>query len=395
MVFIIPYMEIRRNIFLFKLYYLFADLAPLSVLAVVYFQQITGSYAFALGIFSIANIVQSIAEIPTGIISDKMGRKKTLIFSSVLTTLAFTIFAMAGTFSQKYLLILGAIIWAIADAFASGTDDAMMYETMEELRKADKYDIVYARSRTFGQIGLGLGALIATVVTYFYSLTVLAWVAAILTINQTIVALQLVEPKVHTREDCTSVKHFVAAIKAFLQNKKLRILATIQMINHGISFAGHRFEGAYFNLLIPTWAVNIARMVKQTCGAISFAIAPYFRKFGFYKILVTSTLGMMAIKLSAVIMNNMVTPFLQSCVNIFYGTSSTAESALLQQELSPKQRATMGSIVSLFSGLVSAIIYWVVGIVADNSSVLVAIVMLILSNLFISGGYYWMLKKYK
>ena len=104
---------------------------------------------------------------------------------------------------------------------------------------------------------------------------------------------------------------------------------------------------------------------------------------------------MTIIKLSAVIMNNFVTPFLQSCVNIFYGTASTAESALLQKELSPKQRATMGSIVSLLGGILASIVYLVVGFVADASSILVAIVMLIMCNVFISAAYYWMLKKYK
>ena len=388
-------MEIRRNISLFKLYYLFSDMWPLAALAIVFFQKITGSYAFALGVFSIANIVQSIAEVPTGVISDRIGRKKTMIVSSVLTTLAFVLFAIAGTFTQKYLLIIGAIIWAIADAFASGTDDAFMYETMEEMGKADEYDILYARSKTFGQIGLGMGALVAAIITYFYSLNVLAWASVGFSLLPIFVTIGFVEPKNRGREDCTSFKHFVAAIKAFVQNKKLRVLATIQMLGHGISFAGHRFEGAYFNMLVPTWAVNIARVVKQTCGAISYAIAPWFRKFGFYKILVASTLGMMFIKLSAVVLNNFVTPFLQSCVNIFYGTASTAESALLQQELSSKQRATMGSIVSLLGGIMSAVVFWVVGIVADTTSVYFAIIMLILSNVFISGGYYWMLKKYK
>ena len=167
------------------------------------------------------------------------------------------------------------------------------------------------------------------------------------------------------------------------------------MLNRGIGFTAHRFESAYFNMLIPTWAVNIARVIKQTCGAISYAIAPYFRRFGFYRILVASTIGMTIIKATAVAMNNFVTPFLQSCVNILYGTASTAESALLQQELSSKQRATMGSIVSLLGGILSAVIYWGVGVVADNTSVLFAIIALIVCNVFISGGYYWMLKKYK
>ena len=105
------------------------------------------------------------------------------------------------------------------------------------------------------------------------------------------------------------------------------------MLNRSISFTSHRFEGAYFNMLIPTWTVNVARIIKQSCGAVSYFIAPYFRKFGFYRIMIVSTIGMTTIKAIAVILNNFATSFIQSCVNILYGSSSTAESTLLQQEL--------------------------------------------------------------
>lgn len=386
-------MEIRRNIFLFKLYYLFYEIWPLSVLAVVFFQQITGSYALALGVFSIASIVQSLAEIPTGVFSDKIGRKKTLVLSSVLSVLAFLMFALAG--AHKYLLIPGAILWALSDAFASGTDDALMYETMEELNKPDEYDILYARSKTFGQVGLATGALVAAFTTYFYSLNVLAWVSVIFGIFPIFICLRFVEPKKHTVEDNTSVKHFVIAMKSFVKNKKLRILATIQMLNRAVSFTSYRIEGAYYNTLISTWAVNVARIIKQVCGAIGFSIAPYFRKFGFYRILVVSTIGVAAIKTIAVTLNNFITPFFQSSGNLLWGPCRTAESALLQQELSPKQRATMGSIVSLMGGILSAAIYWGIGMIADMTSVWFAIVVIIFCNLLISGGYYLMLKKYK
>lgn len=103
----------------------------MAALVVVFFQQITYSYAFALGIFSIANIVQSIAEVPTSVVSDRIGRRKTMILSSMLTMLAYIMFALSGTFFHKYLMVFWAVIWAVADAFASVTDDALMYETME------------------------------------------------------------------------------------------------------------------------------------------------------------------------------------------------------------------------------------------------------------------------
>lgn len=388
-------MKIRRNILLFKLDNFFGELWPLSALAIVYFEQITGSYAFALGLFSIANIVQSLFEIPTGIISDKMGRRGTMIASSSIFFLSFILLALAGNFSSNLLLIIGGILWGIAKAFYSGTAEALIYETMQQLRKENKYDIIFARSLSFGQIGLATGAFIAAIVTYFYSLHVLAWISVIPVIGQIIVAFLLIEPFIHIKDETSSLKHFITAWKELCKNRKLQILGLFQMFNKGISYSSHCMEGAYFNLLIPTWVVYIARMVKQLSGAVSFAITPYIRKFGFFKILLFSSIGSVFVRLTAVILNNFATPFIFSLCNLFYGSEATAESALLQKELSPKQRATMGSIVSLLGGIMSAAIYLIIGIIADNSSVYFAIILLIICKIILGIGYYLLLKKYR
>ena len=87
--------KIKRNILLFKLASFFDGFWPLSPLVVIYFEQITNSYATAMGIFSIANILQSIMEIPTGIISDRLGRKKTLCVSSLFFVICFILYALA------------------------------------------------------------------------------------------------------------------------------------------------------------------------------------------------------------------------------------------------------------------------------------------------------------
>ena len=388
-------MKIRRNIFLFKLNCFFGNLWPLSALAIVYFEQITGSYATALGVFSVANVVQCLVEVPTGIISDKIGRRRTMISSAFIFFLSFVAFAMAGTLALASLLLVGGVLWGIAEAFRSGTDDALMYETMQQLRKENKYDIVYARSKSFSQIGLATGALLAALVTYFYSLNILAWVSTLPALGQAIVTLFFVEPNTYIKEEKSSFKHFLAAWKDLCKNRKLQILAIIQMLNKGIGYPAYRLEGVYFNMLIPTWMVNITRVIKQLSGAISFSITPYIRKLGFFKILLLSSIGNVLIRSVGVVLNNFASPFIISLVNLFYGSETTAESALLQKELSQKQRATMGSIVSLVGGLFKAIMYYVIGLIADAFSIYFAIVLLIVCKAVVGGAYYWMLRKYR
>lgn len=388
-------MGIRRNIFLFKLYFLFANIWPLSALAIVFFQQITGSYAIALAVFSSVNIIQSIMSVPAGLVSDDIGRKKTMVLSSLCITTAFLMFAAAGIFKDSYLLIIGGIGWALANAFSAGTLESMMYETMDDLHDADEYDILYARSSTFGQIGLGLGALIGAIVVYFYSLLTLAWISVFFSIGQLIIALCFAESSKQIRKKASSGARLTGAVKAFIKNKKLRMITTLYILDGGIGNVTQRFEGAYFNMLIPTWMVNVARVTKCFCGAIGYYIAPFFHKFGFYRILVSSTIGMIVVKLIAVFMNSFATPFVQSGGNLFYGVTSTAESALLQQEFSDEQRATMKSMVSVLGCIVRAIMYFCIGLIADIYSVWWAMILLVFINVFIGCGYYWMSKKYK
>ena len=387
-------MKIERNILLFKLNGFFGSLWPLLALAVVYFQQITGSYAVALSVFSVTTVSQSLSEVPTGVISDKVGRRHTLVLYAVFSLFGFFLFAVAGNLMMPSLLFIGAFCHGMADAFASGTDEALLYETMQELNKESEYDLVYSRSKMFGQIGLAAGALTATGVTYFYSLNVLAWISFGIAFFQLFIVLSFVEPRISGRKkQVSSLEHFRNSWKALVLNKKLRHFAVIKMFQKACGWTTYSFEGAYFNALIPIWAVSIVRIIKQTTGIVSYAIAPYFRKFGFFKILTASSFFMFLIDLMALVLNTFITPFIMSFVNLFHGVSETAASAVFQEEFTPEQRATMGSIVALIGSLLLAAMYCFIGFVADQYSLYFAMLLLLLFKFLTIFGYYDLLKK--
>ncbi|MBO4643458.1 MAG: MFS transporter [Alphaproteobacteria bacterium] len=389
-------MKIERNILLFKLNSFFGNLWPLLALAVVYFQQITGSYAAALGIFSVTTVSQSLSEVPTGVISDKVGRRYTLILYAVFSLFGLFLFSIAGNLTMPTLLFVGAVSRGVADAFESGTGEALLYETMQELGKENEYDLVFSRSKMFGQIGLAAGALIATGVTYFYSLNVLAWVSFGISFFQLFIVLNFVEPGITGKgRRVSSLEHFKNSWNALIKNKKLRYFACIKMFQKACGWTTYSFEGAYFNALIPTWAVSVVRIIKQITGIISYAIAPCFRKLGFLKTLMTSSALMFLIDLTALVLNTFVTPFIMSFVNLFHGVSETAGSALFQKEFTQEQRATMGSIVSLIGALFLAVMYCFIGFVADLYSLYFAMLLLLLLKFLTVFGYYDLLRRFK
>jgi len=389
-------MKIERNILLFKLNSFLGNLWPLLALAIIYFQQVAGSYAAALGVFSVTTVSQSLSEVPTGVISDKVGRRYTLVLYAVFSLFGLFLFSIAGNLMMPALLFIGAFVRGVADAFKSGTDEALLYETMQQLGKENEYDIVYARSKMFGQIGLAAGALIAAGVTYFYSLNVLAWVSFGISFFQLFIVLGFVEPEISRKaKSVSSLMHFKNSWKALIQNKKLRYFAFIKMFQKACGWTTYSFEGAFFNALIPTWAVSVVRIIKQATGIVSYAIAPYFRKFGFLKTLMTSSFLMFLIDLTALVLNMFITPFIMSFVNLFHGVSETAASALFQKEFTQEQRATMGSIVSLIGALMLAVMYYFIGFVADMYSLYFAMLLLLALKFLTVFGYYDLLKRFK
>ena len=155
---------IERNIKLLKIDNFLGGLYALSMVLVIYFESITKSYAEAMLIFSISSIVKVIMEIPAGIFSDKIGRKKTMILSSFLFFITTLIWASASTFDSVILLYVGAIIFGGSDAFLSGTNEALMYETMDQLNKQDEFDILFSKSCGWLQMGFVCSSIIAALI---------------------------------------------------------------------------------------------------------------------------------------------------------------------------------------------------------------------------------------
>ncbi len=78
-------MNISKNVKLLKWFNFFSDFSLFSPIAILYFTQITGSFALGMSIFSVGMISAALFEVPTGIFSDKIGRKKTITLGAIST----------------------------------------------------------------------------------------------------------------------------------------------------------------------------------------------------------------------------------------------------------------------------------------------------------------------
>lgn len=94
------------------------------------------------GVFAFALLL---AEIPTGYLGDRIGRRASLAVGNALSAGALGVFVFLDTPGEYVLLY---VVWAVGWAFRSGTEQAWLYELLESRGEDDEYARVSGRGST-------------------------------------------------------------------------------------------------------------------------------------------------------------------------------------------------------------------------------------------------------
>jgi MFS family permease len=128
---------VKQNIKLIALFNLFTDFDLYSAILVIYFANITGSYILAMSLYSIVMVSSAIFEIPTGVFSDYIGRRKTMIMGAISSIVSVVFYAIGTNYP---ILIVGALFEGLRRAWYSGNNDALLYEILADNNQKEEYD---------------------------------------------------------------------------------------------------------------------------------------------------------------------------------------------------------------------------------------------------------------
>lgn len=353
-----------HNIRLLTWFNFFTDFRPYAAIAILYFAQVTGSFALGLSIFALKSIFASVFEVPTGILSDRLGRKKTLIAGSLSGFLAILAYAMG----EFYLILaIGALLEGVAISFFSGNNEALLYDSLKSEGKSDQYADFLGKTSAMFQAALGISALLGG----FIADVSFRWVFAVSVLPQFIclmLSLFFIEPPKHYEKIDTNIfSHLKEALKGFMASAKLRDLSLSSIISYGIGETMHQFVPAFFALLWPTWALGIPRMFSHLFGALSFHFAGgVIRRFKATRVLLTCSFMNRVVNGLAYGLPTIFSPLLVASTSLTFGLFKVGENSLMQKEFTDHQRATMGSLNSLFGNLFFAVFAFLFGMVADQ-----------------------------
>ncbi|OGV96609.1 hypothetical protein A2W24_01455 [Microgenomates group bacterium RBG_16_45_19] len=358
-------MSVARNIKLLAWHNFFTDFKLYAPVAILYFAQVSGSYALGMSVFSLAMLTQAVLEIPTGVFSDLIGRKRTVICGSAAITLGTISYAIGGNYGW---LMVGACLEGISRAFYSGNNDALLHDTVTEIGQSETYAEKLGKLSSLFQVAAAGAAILGSVIAN-WSFTWVMWLSVLPQAACLVISLNLIEPQRRNEETSQPYRHIREAVKLFFKNSRLRSLSLANMLGASAGEAIFQFNATFIATLWPIWAIGVAKSLSNAGAAISFYTAGrMIKRFKALPIMIGARIYGRVVSLIAYGLPTIISPILLASHSLLFGTITVADSQLKQKEYTQKQRATMASLDSLLVSLAVAVMTVLIGWLADLTS---------------------------
>jgi len=119
---------------------------------------------FAIGLLiGFREVAANLLEIPSGAIADVCGRRGSMILSFSAYIVSFVVFGQANSIP---LLFLAMFLFAIGEAFRTGTHKAMIFTWLRLQKRTDERTKVYGYTRSWSKYGSALSVVLAAVFVY-------------------------------------------------------------------------------------------------------------------------------------------------------------------------------------------------------------------------------------
>lgn len=375
-----------RNLRLLYTHSFLIDFAPNLPFQIIYLNQVLGSFSLAMSIVALETFCSALFDIPTGILSDRLGRKLTMALGSLTMLLGSACYAFAQV---SWIFYIGAVLSGLSQCLFSGTNTALLYETLKEQGQEKKYHHYRARMGSLFQLALCSSAFLAIWLSDF-GLRVVFMFVIIPQALAFFVCLFLYEPRNYiVKKDKSWVVLKNACLVTWRNPALLRMVAA-RAINYGASEANFKVMAAFVNTLWPVWAVGLFRGLNHGINFVGFTSTKrLIEKFGEPFIFMFRDLYWLIFDMAAIFLDNVISPILLLSCGFWFGPGEVSSDHLMQKEFTDEERATMGSISSFLSSIVFSVVAMLIGYVSDELSLKMGIAVgVLLSSLSLPINYY-------
>lgn len=376
----------KRNITLLNTATVLAGFRAFDGVIAIFFASITGSFALGMTVLAIMNLSASVFEVPTGVLSDTVGRKKTINLYYLTGTIGTVLFFLA---ESTALLIAGAVFVGMSMAFRSGAVSAYIYENLETLGSVHTFKRVEGKRLALRRYALVCAGICGALIIYFIDIRTTVLVSGCFSFAALVVSLFLTDNERFEKRKANVFADLKEAWQGFLSDELLRDLSIGRMISRGVGNVEYRFRSLFYDSLLPTWFISILDMVGNLIVGIAMHTTHFIvERLGILRSMVHIHVLDRIISSILIVINTAWSAIsLAAITSVSFGVREIAAEDLAQERYTKEQRATMGSLVSLGGTLIYGVTAIGVGILADYIGLMYT--MLALQPLLLVATYFF------
>lgn len=335
----------------------FAEARGLTILQMQYIGIIFSMISFAL-------------EVPSGALADKWKKKYVLALGLGFCLFEFFISIFAHNFEMFVLAFVAA---AIGCSLKSGTIDALLYQSLQDLGRTDEFEKLKGYLKLINYVTIGVAGLLGGYIAHRYGMEMNYWLSLCGTPLALVMALTLDERTMEERSETQHLfVHIGSALKQILGNRSLRSIFFYSGLTGAVLF-GQLWEMpslTYAELDIPLYLYGLIGLMLLAVGGWAATLADRLKQVFSYGAIFKSTLVLAGIMLycysvsthwlgllyllSAIFLLEMVTPLI---------------SGYIHHQVEDQYRTTIGSAESLIINGFSAVVGLIFGYFADHYSI--------------------------
>ena len=331
-----------------------------------------------IGILEAAALVTILLlELPSGVFSDLFGHRITVFIATLLWSAGTFIVGLGNGF---YIFLIGYSILGMSDAFRSGSQSALLFESLRKQKRQKDYLKIRSKLRKYVTVTVIIGALVGPVL-FNLNIRLPFLINATLILASSFIVFSMVEP--YKKRKTTSIQehfnHFKESLNFSIQHKNVKwliifgIIVTIPMgvfvnllsqpylikigfnvVNIGILFAAiHGSSG-----VVASFADKIEEKIREKVSMVLIILVQGFA-FVFMAIL--------NIPLAAIAV---------AMLYISRDYKGMILDAYMNKQINPKNRATVLSISQFVIDLFAAVFVIVGGYITDVFSMEITILLL-------------------
>lgn len=135
------------------------EFVPFAVLFTLWFADNGITVAQLSLVFVVWAAAALVLEVPSGMLADRVDRRRLLAVAFLLRGIGIVVWLVVPTLTG---LLIGAVLWAVHEAAASGAWEALIHDQLEAIGADRDYGVVMARVGQFGNVGIAAAALVST-----------------------------------------------------------------------------------------------------------------------------------------------------------------------------------------------------------------------------------------